>query len=847
MKNFLSEIVLESPNEENYVEVTNNPKKLQNEYLCFVNETERKIIIVAGIFSVVFYLVNFSFIFFFESSFLTTFLFFFTIFNLICDLLITFFLLNGNLNKFWHISFKFLKIVLMISTIMLYAIYYQLVQKSKIDVSRSVTTLLFIMMISYLFFLDSKFIFICFFALLVLSLLIFLTLQKEENYFIDICSSLMTLSTVYFLRRYQDSFYSKICVEMTKNEKIASYFNKMIDSLKSMIITFVNNKVININSKYLNFLEHNFIKFNKDNEIETEKLTNLLLSVIKDSKNVSLREYLESIKEDNSINKDFIKLGVFGLKLPDVVYYYEILYRKIELNKNYLIDLIFNDITEIKIAEKLESENKYKQLFLAKIAHEFKTPLISIIGIIDKIKSKLNQQNISNKIDTVLSLSYYSIFLVDDIIHYTEMNRLITKFDKSVINLRELSLFCFKVLKSLIKYKGLKEKIKVTSEYDEKIDRISIFSDELRLKQIILNLITNAIKFTKYGFIKLKYEFNEELKEVIINVQDSGVGIESHKQTTLIKEINLEIDDYNRKGSGFGLSICNSLAIYLDHKITFISEYQKGSIFKVHLNSINNDSELANKNRNSLREGHLKLYDPNFFLKETPRMSKMTINETIKLKLFKENDIFFKRKPSLDNQKTNIKSTENCKKKHFTQTIERFTTTLVDSNFELLDQEKKEDILHNTLLSDDQLQDENYSEIRKSVKILVIDDYVYIREGLKSIIEEISNKMNIDIDIELGEDGIDLLNQVITSQRLGFTYTLIFVDENMNFMNGSKAIGIIRELEKDQKIKRNNIITVTAFEDEATKSNIMNAGSDIILSKPCRASKIKELIEKYCL
>jgi len=634
---------------------------------------------------------------------------------------------------------------------------------------------------------------------------------------------------------------------MTKNEKIASYFNKMIDSLKSMIITFVNNKVININSKYLNFLEHNFIKFNKDNEIETEKLTNLLLSVIKDSKNVSLREYLESIKEDNSINKDFIKLGVFGLKLPDVVYYYEILYRKIELNKNYLIDLIFNDITEIKIAEKLESENKYKQLFLAKIAHEFKTPLISIIGIIDKIKSKLNQQNISNKIDTVLSLSYYSIFLVDDIIHYTEMNRLITKFDKSVINLRELSLFCFKVLKSLIKYKGLKEKIKVTSEYDEKIDRISIFSDELRLKQIILNLITNAIKFTKYGFIKLKYEFNEELKEVIINVQDSGVGIESHKQTTLIKEINLEIDDYNRKGSGFGLSICNSLAIYLDHKITFISEYQKGSIFKVHLNSINNDSELANKNRNSLREGHLKLYDPNFFLKETPRMSKMTINETIKLKLFKENDIFFKRKPSLDNQKTNIKSTENCKKKHFTQTIERFTTTLVDSNFELLDQEKKEDILHNTLLSDDQLQDENYSEIRKSVKILVIDDYVYIREGLKSIIEEISNKMNIDIDIELGEDGIDLLNQVITSQRLGFTYTLIFVDENMNFMNGSKAIGIIRELEKDQKIKRNNIITVTAFEDEATKSNIMNAGSDIILSKPCRASKIKELIEKYCL
>jgi len=621
----------------------------------------------------------------------------------------------------------------------------------------------------------------------------------------------------------------------------------MIDSLKSMIITFVNNKVININSKYLDFLEHNFIKFNKDNEIEAEKLTNILLSAIKDSKDVSLRDYLELIKEDNSINKDFIKLGVFGLKLPNVVYYYEILYRKIELNKNYLIDLIMNDITEIKIAEKIESENKYKQLFLAKIAHEFKTPLISIIGIIDKIKIKLNQQNISNKIDTVLSLSYYSIFLVDDIIHYTEMNRLITKLDKSIINLRELSLFCFKVLKSLIKYKGLKEKIKLSSEYDDRIDRICIYSDELRLKQIILNLITNAVKFTKYGFIKLKYEFNEALKEVIVNVEDSGVGIESDKQKTLIKEINLEIDDYNRKGSGFGLSICNSLALYLDHKITFISEYQKGSVFKVHLNTINIDSEIVNKQRNSMREGHFKLYDTNFFLKETPRMSKMAINETIKLKLFKENELFFKRKPSLEVQKPTIKSTENCKKKHLTQTFERFTTTLVDSNFELLDFEKKEDILHNTLLSDDQLHEGNDSEIRKSVKVLVIDDYIYIREGLKSIIEEISNKMNIDIDIELGEDGIDLLNQVITSQRQGFTYTLIFVDENMNFMNGSKAIGIIRELEKDQKIKRNNIVTVTAFEDEATKSNIMNAGSDIILSKPCRASKIRELMEKYCL
>ena len=100
--------------------------------------------------------------------------------------------------------------------------------------------------------------------------------------------------------------------------------------------------------------------------------------------------------------------------------------------------------------------------------------------------------------------------------------------------------------------------------------------------RIILNFISNSIKFTYSGVIKLRAKLLRDDKSVEISVKDTGFGINQVDSKTIFqdKKINLNLeDDYNTKGSGLGLSICKALADSLGHNIGFKSEYSKGSKF----------------------------------------------------------------------------------------------------------------------------------------------------------------------------------------------------------------------------------------------------------------------------
>lgn len=366
------------------------------------------------------------------------------------------------------------------------------------------------------------------------------------------------------------------------------------------------NKNINNNTDTaLVFNNINSEIFGKDDDEQEKYLRNILIKIINN-------ERKSDIKNIENRNNFFINIGIYTLKNPDVPKFFEIYFRKIYSDNNsFYYDLLLYDVTELVLSKKLiVHQNVVKQNILAKIAHEFKTPINSIIGLINNLKDslfsntckKINQKSLNNYdcsfvketekknnklLDIIQNLSKYVIFLVSDIIQYSKMRDLSQiNINYQRLDLRESANFCFEILKCLLKCNKAKyENVVPELAFDDSIDKIVLFSDEIRIKQILLNLISNSVKFTKHGKIKLKFVHDKNLNEIKIIISDTGIGIKDEDKHKLFNDFVMlqNGQDQNKLGSGLGLSICKSLAMNLKINFNFNSVYGEGTKFIIHI------------------------------------------------------------------------------------------------------------------------------------------------------------------------------------------------------------------------------------------------------------------------
>lgn len=129
----------------------------------------------------------------------------------------------------------------------------------------------------------------------------------------------------------------------------------------------------------------------------------------------------------------------------------------------------------------------------------------------------------------------------------------------------------------------------------------------------------------------------------------------------------------------------------------------------------------------------------------------------------------------------------------------------------------------------------------KNNVIVIVDDHKLVREATINLLSTILNSLELeDFSFIEASDGIDLLRIIKTDicKRI----KCIFVDENMEYLNGSEAVRIIRHLESNKKIPRFNIVSTTAFDDVETRKIILEAGFDKIIQKPCSKSILKEIV-----
>lgn len=138
---------------------------------------------------------------------------------------------------------------------------------------------------------------------------------------------------------------------------------------------------------------------------------------------------------------------------------------------------------------------------------------------------------------------------------------------------------------------------------------------------------------------------------------------------------------------------------------------------------------------------------------------------------------------------------------------------------------------------------------KRKNKILIIDDHKLIRESLVLLIKKVLK--NFDrankFDVIEGCDGVDILSNLIKDQTKENEIKCVITDENMEYINGSEAISIIRKLEKAKKIKNIVIASVTAFEDGFSKTKIQESGANIVLPKPCSESMMRNFFIDFNL
>ena len=236
-------------------------------------------------------------------------------------------------------------------------------------------------------------------------------------------------------------------------------------------------------------------------------------------------------------------------------------------------------ITLEKTKKKAEESDKLKSAFLMNLSHEIRTPMNAILGFSDLLQKKDLQESEKEEYLNIIQKSGKSLIdIIDDLVEMSKIDSEIIEPKYSSIDLNAMIQATF-------------EAVKVTVPSNKNIDfkliapkrgfNRNIITDMVKLNQVIINLLTNAIKFTEEGFIVMEYDSDLKNSLIHFSVKDSGKGIPDELQEKIFSRFNKVdfISDIDNKGLGLGLAISKAYVEMLGGTISLKSELGVGSIF----------------------------------------------------------------------------------------------------------------------------------------------------------------------------------------------------------------------------------------------------------------------------
>jgi PAS domain S-box-containing protein len=366
--------------------------------------------------------------------------------------------------------------------------------------------------------------------------------------------------------------------ETSQAKKVSSKFDRIFQDAKFGILIFdwSTKKFENINPAFLEMLGYS------QEELEHEGIISIT--------------HPDDLKEERKIFKQLLKHQRNDLQLikryihkDKSIKWCKLSYSTIRNSENELsfIITLIDDITEERNMQELmrgakdaaENANKAKSLFLANMSHEIRTPMNGILGMISLLADSNLSSEQKDLVETIQTSGNSLLTIVNDILDYSKIESGKMELENNNFNFKSTIKDSVDLLKNLAISKNLDLKYTI----DELIPDF-LKGDSVRLRQILINLIGNAIKFTEQGFVTLNIKTIEiKDSEVFLEfcVIDSGIGIPPEKIDLLFKSFSQIDASTARKygGSGLGLAICSKLVEMMHGRIWIESKVNEGSKF----------------------------------------------------------------------------------------------------------------------------------------------------------------------------------------------------------------------------------------------------------------------------
>ena len=261
------------------------------------------------------------------------------------------------------------------------------------------------------------------------------------------------------------------------------------------------------------------------------------------------------------------------------------------------------DITESKeyeenliIARKeAEDANKIKSDFLSTMTHEIRTPLFGVIGITDLLLEEIQDPNHLKQLAALKFSSDSLLLLVNDILDFSKIKSGVLSLELKPFDLKRV----VEAIEELNQPRAKEEGNRIVIDYDSHLAATYI-GDELRIGQILNNLVNNAVKFTQEGLIEIGIRKTGEIEnshQLLFSIKDTGIGIAADKQAKIFEQFTQADSSISRRygGTGLGLSIAKGLVEAMDSQIRLVSDPGKGTTisFELVLEKSNPEKHLS--------------------------------------------------------------------------------------------------------------------------------------------------------------------------------------------------------------------------------------------------------------
>lgn len=501
-------------------------------------------------------------------------------------------------------------------------------------------------------------------------------------------------------------------------------------------------------------------------------------------------------------------------------------------------------IVEIKKKEAVTA-SQTKADFLASMSHEIRTPMNAIVGMTEMILRDDINPGVRENARNIKSAGNALLAIVNDILDFSK----IESGKMEIINVRYQLTSVINDIINIITVRMQDKNLDLVVDIDPKIPS-ELVGDEIRIRQILLNLLNNAVKFTSEGHIKLSIAYHPVSSDMCLlhfDVADTGMGIREEDKQRLFGSFQRLDTRQNRavEGTGLGLSICKRLMDLMGGTISVESEYGKGSTFSFELHQyIAKQKPMASIPEN--KKEHVMYLDEKAIYRDSARNDLQRLGVSARF-ASKIRDLdpasnanysyFFVSKPLFDEFSHDIR--EFCKNHGDPKIVLMFDKNELSTGYKdvLVVRRPVYSAVFASVLTDKPIESLDSDEFRESfiapeAKILVVDDNAVNLKVVKGLLEPY--QMHV-ITAGSGRQCIDMLKE-------GERFDVIYMDHMMPELDGIDTLRLIRQMNGEyfQKVP---VVALTANAVSGVREMFFNEGFQDYVSKPIELAQLEKSLK----